>query len=356
MPSSPDLSPYGWSEWNEALCVAVVTGRTEDEVLDAYGGDPAATFPATFEGVWDLGADGDVVLLVRTVGDRVLAVENNGYEGSRPEVLREVTAPGAAMVSVFWNVSADRVSVAGDGALLVAFEGLFPEQRQGTAPDSLLPLLRDLGYRTDAEPDYVDHAWKARALALLDALTGVRVTEDVLAGPWRAARLHPLPEDLPPRGGGSQHFVRHQDPEVAAALDAAAGDAALLRRAAVAAARATVAVADAADEPLLADALARAAAGRTGAVDRRSPLGRLLGAYVAGGRRAGMRSALSRGDAAVNLRDMWRLRAGNAVRAALAPDPLVAAWEAASEGGVYLPQGAPVRAALLAALRSGQRR
>jgi hypothetical protein len=352
----PDLSPYGWSRDNQAICVAVVAGRTEDEVIDGYGGDPAAAVPARLETAGDVAELGDSVLLVTTVGDRVLAVEDNGFEGSRPEVLRELTGAGGTAASVFWNVnSVSRVGLAEAGELVVGFEGLFPGNRWGADPDRLVPLLRELGFRTEAaDPDdldpaidpAIDHDWKARSLALLAALTGVRVTAELLAGPFRAVPLVPLPGDLPT---GDDALVRYDEPEVAAALDATGPRE--LRAGAVAAARAALAVAGLDAEPLLVDALRRAAAGDTGEVDRRSELGRLLGRYAVEGQRASLGVALSRGDADEHRRAMWRHRAARAVRAALAPDPAVAAWQAASTGGVYLPAGAPVRTALLAALR-----
>jgi hypothetical protein len=347
----PDLSPYAWSRDRMAICVAVVRGRTEDEVIDRYGGDPAGAAPATLDSAWERGQDGDSVLFVGGAGGAVLAVEDNGFQGSRPEVLREVTAGGGTMASLFWNVNMlSRFSLAEDGEVIVAFEGLFPDMRSGADPDRLVPLMRELGFRTEAGPDGdeaadvdlddIDHDWPARCLALLAALTGASVTSDVLARRFRAVPLVPLPEQL-----YLNDAVGHWDPEVGAALRAAADDPDRLRRAAVATARATLDVAGLADEPLLVAALRDAA---PGGVDRRSELGRLLGRFAVEGQRASGSSFTLSGDDPYPA--FWRHRAGLAVRAALAPDPAVAAWAAATAGGVDLPAGAPVRAALLAAL------
>jgi hypothetical protein len=344
----PDLSRYEWVDDHDAMCVAVIRGRTPDEVIEAYGGEVGDAAPATLDRAWDLGQHGDRVLFVGPVGDQVLAVEDNGWQGSRPEVLRELSGDQAAALSVFWNVNADsQVALAVDGKLVTHFEVLSPEQRWGSDPDRLLPQLRAAGFRTDGDGDEVDDDGTARALSVMAALTGVAVTREVLAGPFRAVLLTPLPEDLPGRDALAGHFVRHQDPELAAELDRAAADEPRLRAAAVAAARATMAVAGIDREPLLLAALDGAARGGVGPVDRRSPLGRLLGSYV----RESNHTEYAP-DQAASEWATWRMLAGNSVWAALAPDPLIAAWEAASQGRVYLPRGAPVRAAVLATLRS----
>lgn len=344
----PDLSTFAWTVDTDATCVAVVGGCTEDELIDRYGGDPSTAFPATLGQAWDLAADGGPVLFVRSVRGLVVAIEDNGWQGTRPEVLREVTAGGGRMITVFWNVNAlSEVTLAENGVQLVSFEGISPDARLGPDPDRLLPAMRQVGYPADdGADDGLDPQWKERMLALVGVVTGVDVTVPVLAGPFRAVRLAPLPSDLPTRDMLATSFLRSQDPELAAALDAAAADGDRLRRAAVAGARATMAVAELGRQPVLLAALAGAERGEVGPVDRRSSLGRVL----FGQDRIDDEAAPADLDVAED-RAGWRELAGNAVRAALAPDPLVAAHEAASQGRVYLPRGAPARAAVLAALR-----
>jgi hypothetical protein len=335
----PDLDEFAWAVGVEAACVAVAGGCTEDQLIDRYGGDPAAAVPATPDRLGELTADGGPVLLVRTVRGLVLAVEDNGWQGTRPEVLREVTAGGGRMISAFWNVNAlSEINLAQDGVVLTTFEE--PAHRFGADPDRLLPVLSQIGYPAEG----LGPRWKEWMLALVGAVTGVDVTAAVMDGPFRAVRLVPLPADLPTRDGLAASFLRRQDPEVSAALDAATD--AQLRRAAVAGARQTLAVAGLEREPALLAALGQAERGEVGVVDRRSPLGRLL----AGQDLADDRPPVTDPGEAER-RATWRELATGAVRAALAPDPLVAAHEAASQGRVYLPEGAPARTAMLVALR-----
>jgi Family of unknown function (DUF6461) len=335
----PDLSAFEWADGVEAVCVAVAGGRTEDELIDRYGGDPSTAVPATPDNLQALGADGGPLLLLRTVRGLVLAVEDNGWQGTRPEVLREVTAGGGRMISAFWNVNAlSEINLAENGAVLTTFEE--PAYRFGSDPDRLLPVLTQIGYPAES----LGPQWKEWMLALVGAVTGVDVDAAVMDGPFRVVRLVPLPADLPTRDGLATSFLRRSDPEVSAALDAATD--AQLRRAAVAGARQTLAVAGLDRQPALLAALGQAERGEVGVVDRRSRLGRLL----AGQDLTDDRPPATDPDEEES-RATWRELATSTVRAALAPDPLVAAHEAASQGRVYLPQGGPARAAMLAALR-----
>lgn len=335
----PDLDAFAWADGVEAVCVAVAGGCTEDELIDRYGGDPAAAVPASPDNLEEWTPDGGPVLLVRSVRGLVLAIEDNGWQGTRPEVLREVTAGGGRMISAFWNVNAlSEINLAEAGAVLTTFEDA--AVRSGADPDRLLPVLGQIGYPAEA----LGPRWKEWMLALVGAVTGVDVDAAVMDGPFRAVRLAPLPADLPARDGLAASYLRRTDPEVSAALDAATDG--QLRRAAVAGARQTLAVAGLDRQPALLAALDGAERGQVGAVDRRSPLGRLL----SGRELADDRPPAADPDEAKD-RATWRELATSTVRAALAPDPLVAAHEAASQGRVYLAAGAPARAAMLAALR-----
>lgn len=69
-----------------------------------------------------------------------------------------------------------------DGELRTTFEG--PSSRDGTTPDELVPLLRDVGFPLTSEGEHDEGApdidLKAAVLALAERLTGVRVTESLL--------------------------------------------------------------------------------------------------------------------------------------------------------------------------------
>ncbi|WP_328795955.1 DUF6461 domain-containing protein [Halosaccharopolyspora lacisalsi] len=84
------------------------------------------------------------MIAVRSRGNWTLVAEENGFEGSRPEVLCRVSA-GTEAVSVFWNVDAEtEFNHAVGGEVRTSFEALFPDQRAGTDPDALERIRGDL--------------------------------------------------------------------------------------------------------------------------------------------------------------------------------------------------------------------
>jgi hypothetical protein len=182
----------------EAVCISYVHGIDDDAMIRAFGGDPADTAPRSAR---DLGEElarfryDEVppVLLVAPVGEWLIGVEYNGFQGSRPEVLRGASAGGAA-VSVYWNVNGtNRFAYATGGRTTVGFDMHRPEYRHGAAPDAVAAHLDDLpfGYDGDAY---------AAGLALAERVTGVRLTGALLDGTFRRAVVRPVPQDLVPEG------------------------------------------------------------------------------------------------------------------------------------------------------------
>ncbi|WP_125591590.1 DUF6461 domain-containing protein [Amycolatopsis balhimycina] len=115
---------FGWlstSPLGEAACVTMVKTTDVDAVVRGFGGvaGEARTIPSAEAGN-DL--DGAYAVAVVRRGQYVIAVEVNGFQGSRPEVLRRVSRLGET-VSAFWNVEAlTRFSYAVDGRVKTAFE------------------------------------------------------------------------------------------------------------------------------------------------------------------------------------------------------------------------------------------
>ncbi|WP_328980656.1 DUF6461 domain-containing protein [Streptomyces canus] len=69
-----------------------------------------------------------------------------------------------------------------DGELRTTFEG--PSARDGSSPDELVPLLREVGFPLTLEGEHDENApavdGKAAVLALTERLTGIRVTESLV--------------------------------------------------------------------------------------------------------------------------------------------------------------------------------
>lgn len=126
------VHPYAWVKDVEAWTIAVISGRTADQVLRTYGGDPSTSVGDLTFGELDVrraGSDDDVVFHAQLVphGDVVVVVENDGYSGAFPEIARRCSADRGWFFSVYWNIhAAGMVTHAVDGAITARFESLYP--------------------------------------------------------------------------------------------------------------------------------------------------------------------------------------------------------------------------------------
>jgi Family of unknown function (DUF6461) len=372
---------YAWLDdhWlREAFCITLVRGLDEAELLRRIGGERGEprTLTAAEAGrlAGSLRAGYPQIVLATRIGGWTVAVEDNGWEGSRPEVLR-VLSRGTQAVSVYRNVNAlGYFSDAVDGELLVQFELLFPQRRWGSRPDALLAQMRGAGLDPDA-PEPPGGQVEAAALALAERVTGVHLDPEVLEGPLVGVEVAPLLDDPP------EFFsLAAEDAELAAAIDRASPE--RRRRAAASAARKAVELARLDRDPVVMEALAAAESGAARQVDDHSPLGwrirrsdvevNVVGRVLndpfasldAQRREASLLEAAGRAAPPPVDPSPWqgasadalilRWRAGQAVRAALFDDPRTALY-ATLEQVRHLP-GDPwpaIRAATLAALRAG---
>jgi hypothetical protein len=208
------------SDIREAVCISYIRGIDDATMLRAFGGDPADAAPRSAREVGDEFAglrydEIPPVLLVAAVGDWLIGVEHNGFQGSRPEVVRGASV-GGMTVSVYWNINAtSQFTYATGGRTTVGFDMHRPEDRFGADPDALAAHLDGLpfGYGGDAY---------AAGLALAERVTGVRLTGALLEGTFRRAVLRPVPEDLVP-----EDMVGHpalDEPVVHAVLTAPTAD------------------------------------------------------------------------------------------------------------------------------------
>jgi hypothetical protein len=154
----------------------MVTGMALEDVVRAFGSDP--TRPRTGHDVRY-----EDLLTVGTIGDTVVAIEFSGWEGSRPEVLRRVSAQGRAATS-FWSITgATRFALAERGQVV----DLFEDWSEATSPQ-VLELAHDLDRHTYA--DVVERGLLVAERATGAALTPEFVTSLIDAGvgyqviPW----------------------------------------------------------------------------------------------------------------------------------------------------------------------------
>ncbi|MGW4823094.1 hypothetical protein ACWEP4_29965 [Streptomyces sp. NPDC004227] len=101
------VARYAWADADEpdAYTFSVITGKTESEVIRAFGGDPGVSrLMTSAETASELAAqlymEDYELLQVVTVDRCVIAIEW-GYHGSIPEVARRASAGGGEFFSVY---------------------------------------------------------------------------------------------------------------------------------------------------------------------------------------------------------------------------------------------------------------
>ena len=102
-----ETAEFPWlrtSPLRDGACITLVGPPDAEGVVRGFGGDLSEARPMSLAAVGMPTVD-EPTVAVREVGEWLLVVEVNGWQGSRPEVLRRVSAGGRA-VSVYWNVKA----------------------------------------------------------------------------------------------------------------------------------------------------------------------------------------------------------------------------------------------------------
>ncbi|MFJ8108966.1 DUF6461 domain-containing protein [Streptomyces sp. NPDC096132] len=183
------VARYAWADGNEwdAFTFSVIAGRTEDEVIRAFGGDPGVWRLMTFDEVRDeQAAHRRDLLRVVTVGTHVVAIEW-GYHGSMPETARRASAGGGEFFSVYRDINACfQVMYAVDGHVDGMFDPFELEDAAWMEPPPEVPAWA-------ADVSFHMETLCAESLALMERTTGVTVDPA-----WRDTRLRTVL--LPPPG------------------------------------------------------------------------------------------------------------------------------------------------------------
>lgn len=189
------VARYEWADGDEFewYTVSVVAGKTEDQVIAAFGGDPAGesrtmTFDEALEDHAAHLYEDYQQLGVVTVGRHVWTIEA-GYHGSIAEIARRVSAGGGEFFSVYGDINARyQVMHAADGRVTGAFDpfGLEDADFYDDLPE--LPVWAQ-GVTFPMEQ------LSAVTFALMERTMGVPFDPDLLRTPIRTVIL-PAPEVL----------------------------------------------------------------------------------------------------------------------------------------------------------------
>ncbi|MGS2641856.1 DUF6461 domain-containing protein [Streptosporangium sp. LJ11] len=191
--ATPD--DYAWQDDSGTLgpnyTLTFVEGLDEGEVLRRFGVAPQDVGPLTDEDVYErlevTGGQGDLVMVV-ALGAWTVAVERSGWQGVRPEMLRELSRDGGQAIAVSrQDYGHHRFAHAADGQVHTSFDPGFPGTREGADPGHLDDHLRELGIDPAAD-DQIDNHLPA-ALALASRVSGVMLTPAHLEGPLLGGRI-----------------------------------------------------------------------------------------------------------------------------------------------------------------------
>lgn len=262
-----------------------------------------------------------------TVSGWTVLCQQNGDEASTPETVERLSQ-GTEALAVFTNINrVSRFVYCRDGAIIVEFDPLFPDERRGNEPDRLRTAMQQVGldFIDDGDDDPV---WKA--LELADMVTGVHIDGDVLAGPLLWGMVLNDPAVNRTLQSPNDHPLRTRDPELAQAIDAA--DTATLARAVALYLRHLVADAEAEEEHVIGQVLVAVERHDTRRLSELQPsLAELFATWSA---EAASLPELHQIDRRRDTRSLARLRLASArkalervVTAALAPSPVAGAFE-----------------------------
>ena len=182
----------------EAYCLTLVKGLTPEGLLDRLGARVECRVTGAEELVepayqaWEE-HDGDRLFVgVTAVGGWALAIEPNGYLGTLSEVIIPLSQ-GTRLISHFRNINAvDHFFWLEDGNRRLHFEPLFPTVRNGSDPDGLVEVMRQVGF--DLSEDGARYELHTEAtFALAEHLTGIRLTPELLQSATYLCGTAPVP-------------------------------------------------------------------------------------------------------------------------------------------------------------------
>jgi hypothetical protein len=250
------------------FCLTFVHGCDEREVLEGFGADPDDTVAARATIPFGEIHDRPSVMVGRS-GEWVFALEENiPVQGTRPEVLRRVSA-GIEAVAIYNDIGKlnHEFAHACDGEVITALTTSIPPHWRGSEPDRLRSLAEEIALDDDGESGPLG---LEVLLALAEGVFGISLDEEDLRRPLVAAPVLPVLDDLPtPRP--AQVRPRVNDP-VISLLMAHVPDESLTRILSVRCGR-IMAEAGVSDHVVLVDAIRDALTGATQSVIDDEPLG-----------------------------------------------------------------------------------
>jgi hypothetical protein len=169
------------------FCLTFVRGSTEAEVFAAFGADAREAVRRRWHDLQD-----DMHVQVGRAGDWLFALEVNSANGTRPDVLRRLSAGGEAVAVRGTSYTLHhQFGYAAGGDLVAAVHTFLPGDWQGSDPGRFQAVAREAGLgrpQSPGAPKYLQ-----AVLTVTEEVSGVTLGQPDLDRPWPAAELPPLP-------------------------------------------------------------------------------------------------------------------------------------------------------------------
>lgn len=165
----------------DAACVSLIVGSTVAEVLNAFDADPDQ--PAVPRNA--LAHEAACVVIVEASGG-IVAIEDNGYQGSMAEVMRPSSAHGRA-ASMFWNDNGESSMTFAEREEIRDSGEYFPDENPFDDAD-IAALVEEVAALPDVDPTLV-------GLLAIERFTGMRIDASPASPPARVYRILPRLDD-----------------------------------------------------------------------------------------------------------------------------------------------------------------
>ncbi|MFC6019438.1 DUF6461 domain-containing protein [Plantactinospora solaniradicis] len=204
MAGVPQGGDWDWVRPHLSLgfCLALVHGRTEAELVTAFGVYEPWAEVLDFDTAADQFDPYEMIRMGR-VGDWAFAWQEPAGGTADQDVLRELSVGGRALSVLQTGSALAWFGLMVDGVEELAFEPMFPTHRRGSRPDEYVPLMTEVGLLPPAHPDNPGRPSPTlAALSLATAVTGVTLSVATITGPLLTGEIgnYDLGEDDGPHG------------------------------------------------------------------------------------------------------------------------------------------------------------
>ncbi|MEU8393936.1 DUF6461 domain-containing protein [Nonomuraea sp. NPDC048892] len=199
MTEAPDDLPCfpGYETLGEIYCVSFVRDLSPEEALRRFGVEEETMEEVTFEELDYLSAesmrdDAAGYIGAARVGDWTVVIEPGGWMMAVATEIYNPVSRGTEVVAVCrHDYAQDTFAYIVDGAPVVWFDPMYPEERSGSDPDRLVTKMREAGLDPDHDIDGpgIEHPME-RSFALASDITGLPLATDLRKLRYLGAEPH----------------------------------------------------------------------------------------------------------------------------------------------------------------------